>query len=118
MYTVEWQKRGLLHIHLILWLKNKITPDKIDNVISAELSNKEDDSLLFDSLVRHIIHGPCRVLNTNSLCITEGKCSKNFQNYLRITHQLVMMVIPNIGDYHLKKMDKLLQFEIMISIKE
>ncbi|XP_060846440.1 uncharacterized protein LOC132926117 [Rhopalosiphum padi] len=56
MYTVEWQKRGLPHIHLLLWLKNKITPDQIDNVISAELPNKEDDPLLFNSVVRHMIH--------------------------------------------------------------
>ncbi|KAE9540849.1 hypothetical protein AGLY_004094 [Aphis glycines] len=78
MYTVEWQKRGLPHIHLLLWLKNKITPDQIDNVISAELPNKEDDPLLFNSVVRHMIHGPCGVLNTNSPCMTEGRCSKKF----------------------------------------
>ncbi|KAL4153586.1 hypothetical protein QTP88_001419 [Uroleucon formosanum] len=78
MYTVEWQKRDLPHIHLLLWLKNKITPDQIDNVISAELPNKEDDPLLFNSVVRHMIHGPCGVLNTNSPCMTEGRCSKKF----------------------------------------
>jgi len=73
MYTFEWQKRGLPHIHLLLWLKNKITPDQIDNVISAELPNKEDDPLLFNSVVRHMIHGPCGFLNTNSPCMTEGR---------------------------------------------
>lgn len=78
MYTVEWQKRGLPHIHLLLWLKNKITPNQIDNVISAELPNKEDDPLLFNSAARHMIHGPCGVLNTNSSCMTVGRCSKKF----------------------------------------
>lgn len=78
MYAVEWQKRGLPQIHLLLWLKNKITPDQIDNVISAELPNKEDDPLLFNSVARYMIHGPCGVLNTNSSCMIEGRCSKKF----------------------------------------
>lgn len=45
MYTVEWQKRGLPHVHLLLWLINKIRPDEIDSVISAELPNKEEDPI-------------------------------------------------------------------------
>lgn len=33
MFTVEWQKRGLPHIHVLLWLFNKIQPQQIDSVI-------------------------------------------------------------------------------------
>ena len=31
LYSIEWQKRGLPHCHLLLWLSadHKITPDKI-----------------------------------------------------------------------------------------
>jgi len=76
MYTVEWQKRGLPHIHLLIWLINKITSDQINSVISAELPKKEDDPVLFDTIVRHIIHGLCGVLNTNSPCMAERRCLK------------------------------------------
>ena len=76
MYTVEWQKRGLPHIHLLLWLTNKLRPDQIDNVITAEIPNKDEDPVLYDTVARHIIHGPCSALNLNSPCINNGKCSK------------------------------------------
>ena len=35
LYSIEWQKHGLPHCHLLLWLSadHRITPDKIDNVI-------------------------------------------------------------------------------------
>ena len=35
MYSVEWQKRGLPHAHILIWLHNKITSNEIDDVISA-----------------------------------------------------------------------------------
>jgi len=37
MYTIEWQKRGLPHVHLLVWLQDKVRPNDIDTVISAEL---------------------------------------------------------------------------------
>ncbi|GFQ75402.1 helitron_like_N domain-containing protein [Trichonephila clavata] len=36
MYSVEWQKRGFLHVHILI-LYNKITSDEIDDVICAEI---------------------------------------------------------------------------------
>ncbi|CAH2098234.1 unnamed protein product [Euphydryas editha] len=30
MYSVEWQKRGLPHAHILLWLVDKIRPEAID----------------------------------------------------------------------------------------
>ncbi|XP_045446746.1 uncharacterized protein LOC123654933 [Melitaea cinxia] len=78
MYTVEWQKRGLPHIHLLLWLTNKIRPDQTDTVITAELPDQDEDPTLYDIVVRNMIHGPCGALNPNSPCMHEGKCSKKF----------------------------------------
>jgi len=37
MYTVEWQKRGLPHAHILLWLTVRLDPNKIDSVITAEI---------------------------------------------------------------------------------
>ena len=33
MYSVEWQKRGLPHAHILIWLHYKITSNEIDDVI-------------------------------------------------------------------------------------
>ena len=43
MYTIEWQKRGLPHAHILLWIKNKIHPNQIDSIISAELPDPQTD---------------------------------------------------------------------------
>ena len=35
LYWVEWQKRGLPHVHILVWLiaEYKITPDKVDDCV-------------------------------------------------------------------------------------
>ena len=40
MHTVEFQKRGLPHAHIIIWLAPQDKPtttEKVDKIISAEL---------------------------------------------------------------------------------
>lgn len=78
MYSVEWQKRGLPHAHILVWLMDKITPDQIDQVISAEIPDRELDPDLFDVVINNMVHGPCGTLNMNSPCMADGKCTKRF----------------------------------------
>ena len=42
LYSIEWQKHGLPHCHLLLWLSadHWITPDKIDDVICVEARDR------------------------------------------------------------------------------
>ena len=42
IHTIEFQKRGYPHIHLIIWLadKNHMTPEEIDQIINAEIPDK------------------------------------------------------------------------------
>ncbi|GBP61498.1 hypothetical protein EVAR_34735_1 [Eumeta japonica] len=82
MYSVEWQKPGLPHAHILLWLEEKIRPDAIDTIISAELPDKTEDPILFDIVKTHMIHGPCGTLNRNSPCMQEGHCSKRYPRAL------------------------------------
>src|ERR1043165_9341430 len=37
MYSIEWQNRGLPHAHILIWLIEKVTPDQIHQIISAEI---------------------------------------------------------------------------------
>ncbi|XP_056408999.1 uncharacterized protein LOC130320089 [Hyla sarda] len=69
IYSVEWQKLGLPHIPILLRFEQHITPDKIDNVICAEIPNPEQDPLLYDIVKANMIHGPCGSLNYKSPCM-------------------------------------------------
>lgn len=78
MYSVEWQKRGLPHTHILIWLKEKIVPNQIDDIICAELPDPEEDEILFDIVCQQMIHGPCGVLNAYSPCMKDKKCTKRY----------------------------------------
>jgi len=78
MYTVEWQKRGLPHTHILLWLQQKLRSTDIDAVISAEFPDPDQDPVLFEVIKKHMVHGPCGDLNRNSKCMENGKCTKRY----------------------------------------
>ncbi|GFU94212.1 ATP-dependent DNA helicase [Trichonephila clavipes] len=82
MYSIEWQKRGLPHAHILVWLINKITPDQIDQIISAEIPDKHIDPNLFDVVTKNMIHVPCGAFNNNSPCMSDGKCTKLYPRKL------------------------------------
>ncbi|XP_058810633.1 uncharacterized protein LOC131675610 [Phymastichus coffea] len=51
IYVIEFQKRGLPHMHLLITLKSGFkwtTPDIVDKYISAEFSNKSNNQRLYD----------------------------------------------------------------------
>ncbi|CAF1468876.1 unnamed protein product [Rotaria magnacalcarata] len=82
MYSIEWQKRGLPHAHILIWLKDKIKPDEIDSVISAELPDRQQDPRLFQIIVKNMIHEPCGSINPGSSCMKDGKGTKRYPRQL------------------------------------
>ncbi|XP_055542911.1 uncharacterized protein LOC129728491 [Wyeomyia smithii] len=78
MYSIEWQKRGLPHSHTLIWLVDKVHPDQIDNIISAEIPDSEIDPELFDIVTTHMMHGPCGQHNPESPCMAGNKCTKRY----------------------------------------
>lgn len=78
MYSIEWQKRGLPHAHILVWMVNKIRPEEIDQVISAEIPDRDIDPELFEIVTTNMVHGPCGSINMNSPCMDNGKCTKRF----------------------------------------
>nr|GEU99924.1 hypothetical protein CTI12_AA250730 [Tanacetum cinerariifolium] len=81
VYTIEFQKRGLPYCHILLWLetKDKITTTrKIDEYISAEIPNKDEDPDLYQLVTDHMMHGPCGADNPSCPCTIKYKCTKKF----------------------------------------
>ncbi|GKC23357.1 hypothetical protein Tco_1025507, partial [Tanacetum coccineum] len=82
VYTVEFQKRGLPHSHICLFLhtNDKLPdPEHIDRVISAEIPDKFSDPELYELVSDCMMHGPCGPGHTYSPCMKDKKtCSKKF----------------------------------------
>nr|XP_017245284.1 PREDICTED: uncharacterized protein LOC108216935 [Daucus carota subsp. sativus] len=81
MYVVEFQKRGLPHVHMLIWLdtnsKKKLNAN-VDSFVSAEIPDPDKDPIGYKAVARHMMHGPCGLLNTKSPCMKDMKCSKHF----------------------------------------
>ncbi|XP_055936862.1 uncharacterized protein LOC129966462 [Argiope bruennichi] len=73
LYSIEWQKRGLPHAHILIWLQDKIRSEEIDQIISAEIPDPSIDQKLFDIVTKHMIHGPCGAFNMTSPCMENAR---------------------------------------------
>jgi hypothetical protein len=81
VYTIEYQKRGLSHAHILLFLHPKDkhpTPVEIDRIISAKVPDLNKDPQAYDVVKQFMVHGPCGSLNPKSSCMIGNKCSKHF----------------------------------------
>lgn len=61
-FVVEFQKRSLPHVHLILFLadNDKLhTPEDIDSLIRAEIPDPENEPLLWETVTQSMLHRQC-----------------------------------------------------------
>lgn len=93
VYAIEFQKRGLPHMHLLLFLKNEyklLTPEAVDSIISAQWPDPETQPHLFESVKKFMVHGPCGALNPHAPCMKNNKCihgyPKPFQHHTTMDH--------------------------------
>ncbi|XP_027065887.1 uncharacterized protein [Coffea arabica] len=79
-YVIEFQKRGLPHVHFLLILKPQhkmFILDEYDKIVSAEIPDKTKYPHLYRMVKKHMMHGPCGVLNPSNVCMTKHGCCKN-----------------------------------------
>lgn len=77
VYTIEFQKRGLPHAHLLVTVAEEFKPRDaaaIDRVVCAELPDREKNPQLFNIVSKTMLHTciPERCFNA------KGDCSKGF----------------------------------------
>uniref|UniRef100_A0AC34GIH7 Helitron helicase-like domain-containing protein n=1 Tax=Panagrolaimus sp. ES5 TaxID=591445 RepID=A0AC34GIH7_9BILA len=83
--VMEFQKRGMPHLHILLIMENEITVENVDNYISARIPEqpaKDDDSPgalqqreYYDMVMKHMLH----ICHKNSACQVNGRCTKGFK---------------------------------------
>ncbi|XP_058774037.1 uncharacterized protein LOC131648280 [Vicia villosa] len=81
MYTIEFQKRGLPHAHILIFLhpqRKYPTPSNIDNIICAEIPDPQVHPILYNLVKAHMMHGPCGLSRPTSQCMKNRQCSKFF----------------------------------------
>ena len=80
VYVVEFQKRGLPHAHFLLIMqgKYKLTClEQYDSLISTELPDKHKYLELYTVVVKHMIQGPCGMLNCKCPFMKDISSCKN-----------------------------------------
>ncbi|KAL6858850.1 hypothetical protein ACP4OV_017852 [Aristida adscensionis] len=95
LHTVEFQKRGLPHAHIILWVSrdtSQPTPALIDSFISAEIPDPAFDPLAYALVAEHMIHGPCGVGYEGCPCMKDD--SDGYAVYKR---QKIVLTVASSG---------------------
>jgi hypothetical protein len=76
--TLEYQKRGLPHAHILIILKQAPSLEHIDMFVSAEIPNPSTQPELYKIIISQMIHGPCGEMKPSAPCMSEGECEKGF----------------------------------------
>ncbi|XP_038697843.1 uncharacterized protein LOC119995423 [Tripterygium wilfordii] len=81
IHTIEFQKKSLPHVHIIVWLHPNdkySTTDDINEIICAEILDKQLDPILYNIVSTFMIHGPCGVTNPKAPYMRNQWCTKHF----------------------------------------
>ena len=81
VHTIEFQKRGLPHMHLLIFLDQPykfFDGDDVNTLVSAQIPDPNLHPLLYNTVVNCMLHGPCGNDKSNAPCIIDGKCSKHY----------------------------------------
>ena len=86
IHIIEFQKRGLPYIYLLIFLYSQhCIRDSyyINSMISAQLSDPQLQPLLYAKVTKYMLYGSCDVDNLQAKCMVNGKYSKHFSKEYR-----------------------------------
>ena len=81
VYTIEFQKRGLPHAHMLVILADDCKPrdpSDYDMIVCAEFPDSDLNPRLHQIVKRCMLHGPCGTAKKAAVCMRNGSCSKQF----------------------------------------
>ncbi|XP_074337057.1 uncharacterized protein LOC141674238 [Apium graveolens] len=65
MHVIKFQKHGLPHVHMLIWLSPENRPnsiEKVDQLVSAEIPYKNSDPIAYEAVKNYMMHGPCGLI--------------------------------------------------------
>ena len=83
VYTIEFQKRGLPHAHMVLFLADADkprTPQDVDRLVSAEIPDPHLQPEFHNTVKRHMMQGE---LDSHCVWMDNGECKKSFPKPLQ-----------------------------------
>ncbi|GBN78976.1 hypothetical protein AVEN_23075-1 [Araneus ventricosus] len=86
VYTIEFQKRGLPHAHILIVLRadDKFsTSEHIDKFVCAEIPSSIENPRLHEIVTKCLMHGPCGIEIPEASCMEAGQCKKMFPREFR-----------------------------------
>ena len=86
IHTIESQKRGLPHMHCLIFLDpaDRIcNADDVDTIVSAQLSDPITQPLLYQTISTCMLHGPCGNIKPKAKCMVDRKRSKKYPKQFR-----------------------------------
>ena len=90
VFTIEFQKRGLPHAHILIILSDQDKPrdpTMYDKIVCAEIPDKDLNPRLYHIVKCCMIHSPCGVVRKHAACIRDGKCGKKYPKvFSQFTH--------------------------------
>ena len=82
IFTIEFQKRGLPHMHLLIFLEEEhklYSVTAVDSCIRAYWPDPETEPQLFKIVKEVMVHGPCGGANPRAPCNDENsRCTKKY----------------------------------------
>ena len=96
IHTIEFQKRGLPHIHLLIFLysQHRIRDSHhINFMILAQLPDPQLQLLLYAKVTKYMLHSPCGIDNSQAKYMVNGKCSKCFLKEYREREQIGLRTV-------------------------
>jgi hypothetical protein len=79
--AIEFQKCGLPHMHLLIFLdqEDKIRDARdVDSIVSAQIPDPITQPVLYEIVTSAMMHGLCGNANKKAPCMVDGKCSKKY----------------------------------------
>jgi hypothetical protein len=104
IYTVKYQKRGLLHAHIIIFLAGGHAfsePETIDNLIRAELPDRAlDPNRSLTEIVKQVmVYNLCGPLKPRAICMKKAYANAPLTCFKRFPKPFANKIIINNDGY-------------------